>query len=29
VIGDKNLRQSGGVSLRMMDIADSEPPPTP
>jgi CheY-like chemotaxis protein len=27
VIGDKNLRQSGGVSLRVMDIADSEPPP--
>jgi CheY-like chemotaxis protein len=27
VIGDKNLRQSGGVSLRVMDIADSEPVP--
>jgi tetratricopeptide (TPR) repeat protein len=27
VIGDKNLRQSGGVSLRVMDVADSEPPP--
>lgn len=26
-IGDKNLRQSGGVSLRVMDIADSEAPP--
>lgn len=24
VIGDKNLRQSGGVSLRVMDIADNE-----
>ena len=29
VIGDKNLRQSGGVSLRVMDIADSEPAPVP
>jgi len=29
VIGDKNLRQSGGVSLRLMDIADSEPVPAP
>jgi hypothetical protein len=27
VIGDKNLRQSGGVSLRMMDIPDNEPAP--
>ena len=27
VIGDKNLRQSGGVSLRVMDIADSESVP--
>lgn len=27
VIGDKNLRQSGGVSLRVMDIADSETVP--
>ena len=26
-IGDKNLRPSGGVSLRVMDIADSEAPP--
>lgn len=25
VIGDKHMRQSGGVSLRVMDIADSEP----
>ncbi len=29
VIGDKNLRQSGGVSLRVMDIVDSEPVPAP
>jgi hypothetical protein len=29
VIGDKNMRQSGGVSLRVMDIPDHEPPPQP
>lgn len=29
VIGDKNMRQSGGVSLRVMDIPDREPPPQP